>query len=193
MAKPINLNEESCDPVSSNCVIWQGPDIECIKLCKGDSITTVVHKMAVELCQVMDILDIENYDLTCFNVAGCPPEDFKAFITFLIGRICALENITLSEGNAVAGCPNCIVNIAPCFYFRNPVGDLVTTMQLTDYVTAMGNRICGIVDQINTINLTLTDHESRITELENAPAVVQSFEMVSPKSLLPSTPEVTAG
>ena len=27
-----------CDNISSNCVIWQGPDISCIDLCNGDTI-----------------------------------------------------------------------------------------------------------------------------------------------------------
>ena len=34
--KPLNLDNRPCSPISSNCVIWQGPDITCIKLCTGE-------------------------------------------------------------------------------------------------------------------------------------------------------------
>ena len=30
-----------CNNISSNCVIWQGPDITCIDLCNGDSVSEV--------------------------------------------------------------------------------------------------------------------------------------------------------
>ena len=48
--KPLNLDKSTCNPISSNCVIWGGPDIECINLCKGDTITDVTYKLALELC-----------------------------------------------------------------------------------------------------------------------------------------------
>ena len=51
--KPTNIYKHGCDPISSNCVIWQGPDIECINLCKWDSVSDVVYKLAQELCTVM--------------------------------------------------------------------------------------------------------------------------------------------
>ena len=60
--KPLNIDKTGCSNISSNCVTWQGPDIECISLCKGDSITEVVYKMALELCKLMDTFDLKNYD-----------------------------------------------------------------------------------------------------------------------------------
>lgn len=166
--KPINAEEKGCSPISSNCVIWQGPDIECIKLCKGDTVSDVVYKLATELCKLLDMFDIDAYELSCLNLGNCGPADFQALIQLLIERICALEGIepgdTPSDSN---GCPDCIVNIASCFYFQNPQGDTVTTMQLVDYVTAIGNMICTMTAQIITINLTLQNHENRISTLEN--------------------------
>ena len=40
--KPLNLDNKPCNPVSSNCVVWQGPTLECIDLCKGDTVSDVV-------------------------------------------------------------------------------------------------------------------------------------------------------
>ena len=66
--KPLNLDNKPCSPISSNCVLWQGPDIPCINLCKGDTVSDVVAALAEELCCVLTILDINSYDLSCFNM-----------------------------------------------------------------------------------------------------------------------------
>ena len=85
--KPLNSNmhlkpEEGCTKTSSSCVIWQGPDIPCIKLCTGDTVSDVIEKLATELCAIMDTLKITNYDLSCFNLMACPPDDFQKLIQF---------------------------------------------------------------------------------------------------------------
>jgi len=165
--KPLNYNDSTCSPISSNCVIWQGPDIECISLCKGDSVSEVIYKLATELCSIMETLEVTSYDLSCLNLTSCTPENFEELLQLLIDRICALEGCCNgTTPSPTEGCPDCVVNIAPCFYFTNQLGDLITTMQLTDYVQAIGSRVCQIVDQIATINATLANHESRITYIE---------------------------
>ena len=42
--KPLNLDNSPCSPISSNCIVWQGPDIPCIHLCTGDTISDVVNR-----------------------------------------------------------------------------------------------------------------------------------------------------
>ena len=34
-------NTQGCKPISSNCVVWQGPDLNCINVCNGDTISIV--------------------------------------------------------------------------------------------------------------------------------------------------------
>lgn len=187
--KPLNLNKESCDPISSNCVIWQGPNLECINLCKGDSVSNVVAKLAEELCKVLDTLNIDTYDVSCLNLGDCGPKDFEALIQLLITKICELEGITPPTPGGAAGCPDCVVNIAPCFYYTNPLGDQETTMQLSDYVAAIGNYICTLAGQIQTINSTLTSFNIRITTLENEPAPTLELPSLNPVCIsTPGTP-----
>lgn len=186
--KPLNINKESCNPISSNCVIWQGPDIECINLCKGDTVTEVVYKLATELCELMDTFNVDNYDLSCFNLLECAPKDFEALIQLLIDKVCACcgETPTVDPGTGSLGCPDCEVNICSAFFYQNPQGDTITTMQLKDYVVAIGNRVCQIIGQIDTINSTLIDHETRITDLENADPPSVTLPQVTPDCVLPS-------
>jgi hypothetical protein len=201
--KPLNNDNPTCNPISSNCVIWQGPDIACIKLCKGDSISEVTYKLALELCKIMETLNVSNYDLSCFGLIECPPDDFKQLIQLLIKRICEIESCVFEPctdpgccgkkcksccENGTSGCPDCVVNIAPCFYFLNPQGDQVTTMQLTDYVTAIGNKICDLVSQITTINQTLAQFNTRITNLEKSVSKQVPFSLptIIPVCVMPS-------
>lgn len=158
MSLPTNsglAKDKGCAPVSSNCVVWQGPDLDCIGLCKGDTISDVIFKMATELCTLIEMFDLEEFDFTCLAVpASEQPNNMGGLIQILIERICALEEITPTTGEdpTATDCPeNCIVPIAPCFYFINPQGDQVTTMSLLDYVTAIGNQICDILDDITVL------------------------------------------
>ncbi len=46
---PINKKNGPCDPISSNCVIWQGPDLPCVDICNGDSISAVIAGLCDQL------------------------------------------------------------------------------------------------------------------------------------------------
>ena len=191
--KPLNENKDTCSPISSNCVIWQGPDIPCIKLCKGDSISDVVFKLATELCTIMEYTKVDNYTLSCLSPANCPPADFQGLIQLIIDKLCLLTDCCEDAGNpstarVIGGCPDCTLVIAPCFRYTNQFGDLVTTMSITDYAIAIGNKVCDLVSQIATINATLVNHENRITTLENTPPPVYIPPTVIPVCVLPSTP-----
>jgi len=165
--KPLNLDNSPCSPTSSNCVIWQGPDLACIKLCKGDTVSDVVAKLAAELCTILDQLNVNNYDLTCFNSSACPPVDFQALIQFLINHICALEGVTPNTNPSTSTCPDCVVSIAPCFVIGSQ-----TTMQLTDYVQMIGERVCELITDITGLQLQINNIDARVTVLENTPTAV---------------------
>jgi hypothetical protein len=169
--KPLNLDNKPCSPISSNCVVWQGPDIPCINLCTGDSVSDVVSAMGTELCTILDTLNVSNYDLTCFNLQACGPEDFQALIQFLITQICELQGVT-TPTTKEGGCPDCVVSVAECF-----VTGTQTTMQLVDYVQFIGERVCSIITEISLINAQITDILIRVTDLENAP--VPTFTLPS--------------
>jgi hypothetical protein len=168
--KPLNLDNSPCSPISSNCVIWQGQDIPCIKLCKGDTISDVIFKLATELCTIMETLKISNYDLECFNLVACPPSNFQELIQFLIDKICELQvEVDATVAVAVAGgttkstSADTLVTVAPCF-----IVGTTTVMTVVEYATAMGTAICGIINQITIINADIINLDIRVTTLETA-------------------------
>lgn len=144
--------DKGCNPVSSNCVVWQGPDLGCIGVCKGDTISDVLANTAEELCILVDMFDLSNFDFSCLAIPNSEiPVDAGDLIQILIERVCALEGIDPTTGTTTTSgdCPDsCIVPIADCFYYTNPQGDIITTMTLTEYVTAIGNRVCDLVNDI---------------------------------------------
>ncbi len=171
--KPLNLDNKPCSPISSNCVIWQGPDIPCIKLCAGDTVSDVVYKLATELCTVLDTLNITNYDLSCFNLTACGPNDFQALIQFLIEQICAVQteintivdpstspiNTTKSIG------ADTLIDVADCFVIGR-----VTVMTVSEYAQAIGETVCSLATQITAILNSINSLDIRVTALESAPA-----------------------
>jgi len=183
--KPLNYDNSPCSPISSNCVIWQGPDIPCIKLCAGDTISDVIFKLATELCAVLDTLNVTNYDLSCFNLTACGPNDFQALIQFLIEQICTLQNeVTtvsdpatspLTTGSTKSASADTLVTVADCF-----IVDRVTVMTVSEYAQAIGTKVCSLVTEITEINSNILDLEVRVTALEAAPVptlVLPSFTL----------------
>lgn len=155
MALPIQPKDTqaSCNPISSNCVIWQGPDIPCLTLCKGDSISDVTYKIATELCTLIEQLSIENFDLTCFN-AICPkPENINDLIQFILDTLCAQQGCCNQTGTTVtAGCPaDCIIEVCPAFYSLNSFGQQVTTLTIAEYVSQIGVKVCSLLDRVGAL------------------------------------------
>ena len=141
MLKPTNLISKSgCSPTSSSCVIWQGKDIDCLTICKGDSIDDVIHQLGCLVCTIKDQLDVNTYTLDCFNLAVCDiPRTFRELMQFLLEITCQLQDAYLA-GDAgaepsVNGIPS--VSVASCFQ-----GDLGNSALITDYIMAIGNKVC---------------------------------------------------
>ena len=181
--KPLNYDNSPCSPTSSNCVIWQGPNLHCIKLCTGDTISDVIANLATELCTVMDQLSITNYDLSCFNLVGCKPETYQELLQFLIEQICLAQGISPTTIDSKSS--DALITVAPCFIVNG-----ITVMSLTDYVIAIGLRICNIIDQISIINNTLNELDIRVTILENAIPPTYTLPSITSDCILQNSPQI---
>lgn len=199
--KPLNIDKTGCSNTSSNCVVWQGPDIECINLCKGDSITEVVYKLALELCNLMETFDLKNYDLQCFSTGVCQPQNFKDFINILINKVCTLQACNPQCGDSCTPCPTSssssilsitdsgssdpFVPIALAFQFKNQTGDDVTTLKVSDYAQAIGNKVSSIVNSVASVQQSILDHTERIEALEKQGPPEFVMPTIIPVSVLP--------
>jgi len=140
MSKPTNLSSNiGCEPKSSTCIIWQGKDIDCLTLCKGDSIDEVIHQLGCLLCTIKDQLDVDTYDLTCFNLDACDiPHTFRELMQFMLEVVCQVQEayLTGAAEGAQPGGVETEMTVASCFQS----GGLTQT--LLQYVAAIGVKVC---------------------------------------------------
>lgn len=94
--------KDGCIKTSSNCVTWNGPDIPCLKLCSGDSITDVLYKLATDYCETLVLFDPTKYDISCFKYEGCAPETFAELFQLVIDQICIAAGQSGPQGPAGA-------------------------------------------------------------------------------------------
>ena len=81
-----------CDNISSNCVVWQGPDIACINLCSGDTISEVTAKIATKLCDIITNgvsanPSLAGLDLTCLSIRGTTPTTLVPVLQEMVNAI----------------------------------------------------------------------------------------------------------
>jgi len=153
-----------CSNISSNCVVWQGPDIPCINLCNGDTISDVIAKLAEELCLIINSTATEpnltGLDLFCVLPDGqTEPSTLEEILQLIIDYVC---NITQT---AAADPIN--ITLAECLKYNDNLGNLVTVLPIEEFSILLGNKICNILSTITLIQTTLDDHEARLIVLEN--------------------------
>jgi hypothetical protein len=189
---PVSSNTitNGCNPISSNCVVWQGPDIPCINICTGDTVSDVVAKLATELCTVLDQTSLTNLDLSCLNLNSQDvPADFSELQQLIIDEICSLGGrcTALEGGGGSGGSSSTVTATLPvCLQYTNQQNDLVTVLPIDDYAELVAARVCTLLSNITTINSTLVSHNTRITALENATSTGSTIPQVTPNCVLPS-------
>lgn len=160
---PVNKGYTTpCSPVSSNCVIWQGPDIPCINICNGDTVSDVVGKLAEELCSLIDASCQCNPDISGLDLNCLPSEttlELQPVLQAIIDYLCDLNP---GGGGQL---PN--IQLPACLIYDDPLGNPVTQLPLDQFATLLGNKVCDILSDLNTIELSIIDLQSRVTILEN--------------------------
>ncbi len=162
--------------MSSNCVVWQGPDLCCINLCTGDSVSDVVHKLAIELCTLQQELDLSDMDLKCIFDAcqACPqPEKtLKVILQLLIDKVCSLEDLINSLDVSTAG-DELIVRMANCFHYQVD-GDWIRDLKHSEYTKRIGQRVCDLGDQIALFLSSINNLQDQIDTLDTRVDVLEN-------------------
>lgn len=190
-----NTADQGCSPVSSNCVIWQGPDLPCINLCNGDTVSSVVHKVATQLCTIQTSLDLTALDLSCLvafctNLNPAPTEKtLPAVLEFIIEKLCCvntrIDNLP-APGNSYV---EPTLTLPTCLQYVDPVtGQTVTQLIHNQFTLHLANQFCLLKTTVNTHTSQITNLDNRVTILENTPPT--PLPPVTPQCIL--TPGVPA-
>lgn len=160
MGKPTNTRSSGCAVTTSNCVVWQGPDLCCIDLCHGDSISEVINELAKKICKIFEMLNVQSYDLSEL-ASSCGPTNFIEMIQLLIDEVSSLKNNPAISSTGVAGCPDCELAVATCFQSQYGV-----VLSMTDYVVAIGKKLCDQQVQIQTQNNAIAQLTQQIANMQ---------------------------
>jgi len=162
-----------CDNISSNCVIWQGPDIACIDLCHGDTVSDVIAKLATELCDlitngVIANPSLEGLDLTCLNIPGITPTTLVPVLQAMITQICKNEVSSQSDDGrktqVQADLP--VLTLPGCLEYDDANGNRVTELRLDLFAQKTAQKVCINVADIQAAQITLASHGQDIAELQ---------------------------
>lgn len=171
--------KENCVPISSNCVTWQGPDIPCIDLCKGDTVSDIVYKLATELCAIQESTDMTMVDFDCILTlcanSSQPQLTVAGILQLIIDNVCCsvtgLKETTTeltSKTNNLYEEP--ILPLPSCLQYLDPITSIpVTELILSQYVLNLAQQFCSLTNTVNLHTAQIVNHETRITILENAP------------------------
>lgn len=163
--------------MSSECVIWQGPDLPCITLCTGDSISDAVYKVAHAICEVKQILDLSDLDITTLFVHSLsqpdPEKTLIVVLDLLIQKTISLqESINLLSGNNAGEELNLVVQ--SCFGVTDADNQSVNTLPhsqytkvIAAYVCAQKLRVDGVVGDLALTNIQIQSILDRLNALES--------------------------
>lgn len=187
-------NKENCTPISSNCVIWQGPNISCINLCNGDSISDVVYRLALQVCAFQGEVGLDDVDFACLiNVCNNTPAvpatiTIPTALNLLASRVCCLNDII--DNLPTPGSSNYVeptLNLAACLKYTDPTtGQLVTSLIENQYVTLLGNKLCDLTGIVTTHTTAIAKLTTDVETLQNAAGYVPPT--ITPKCVLPAVP-----
>lgn len=165
-----NTADQGCSPVSSNCVIWQGPNLSCINLCKGDTVSDVVYKLATEVCALSGNLGLSDLDLSqLVQVCTTTPEPAKtlaAVLDLLIDKVVCLADIVdaIVPGGATYTEPT--LSLPACLRYTNAQGQTVTQLIHNQYSLTLATKICEIKGIVDLHTSQISSISSRVTALE---------------------------
>ncbi len=190
-----SASTNGCDNISSNCVVWQGPDIACIDLCTGDTITDVTAKLATKVCDIITNgvdanPNLSGLDLTCLNIQGQTPTTLVPVLQEMVNQICANSSgTTVGTSSNLARSKQTtdslpIMTLPACMQYDDKNGNPVTELRLDLFASLIANQVCTNLQSIQIINTTLSSYGDRLNTLEAC--VLPCSGVVAEKQVIPT-------
>lgn len=189
-----NTTSSGCTLTSSDCVIWQGPNIPCINLCTGDSISDVTYKIAEKLCAIQGAYDLTPLQLSdlatfCTTIAGPPTgvnKTLLAVLDYIVKKVvCVNAKVDAIVPGTTYSEP--ILGLPSCLQYTDPATQQqVTQLIHNQYTLRLASQHCSLKTTVDSHTTTLTNHRTRIEILEarTSPALPE----VTPNCSYPGLP-----
>lgn len=176
MLRPIDLRSKTCNNISSECVIWDGPDIPCINLCKGDTLEKVTYDLAIEVCKLIDLFNLNGIDTSCLFDVKCKNPTLADLLQYIIDWICRNKD-SIGDGSGGGDTNNNLCNeVSKCvFTFTNCDGK---TISLPLYSNDGNNLIVYFINEICDLYIQIYNINNQITNINNQIAAI-NFEITN--------------
>ncbi len=158
-----------CDSTSSNCVVWQGPDLTCVDVCHGDTVSDIIAKLCDTLANTTSEapgVNIDTINQLCIEEKHGRSNTIQQLLQNIITEVCSHDHSSTDPCS-------CVIPLPSCLYYRNQQGAMVTSLPLHDnatgsgYATYLANKICENISAINQIQNNITALDARVTSLES--------------------------
>jgi len=176
---PFNSNKTGgCVNTSSDCVIWQGPNLPCIDLCQGDSISNVIAKLCEELLSLsrssggggatlqlarVNQAGLQNKEGQQASIANSETELQNLIIENVVQA--RLANQSDFDQEDVRNTP---ISLPEVLQYQDPnTSTIVRALPLQQYAILLGTRISQTTSEILTLQGQVANHEGRIVSLES--------------------------
>jgi len=184
------LNNKIFLNYSSEDIVWDGPTISCINLCKGDIVSNIIYNIAIRLCEIVDdIKDLENIDLECIidkcDATLCIEDHSLLNLLKLIQKNdCSLKDLIDSVSNEIIEKKNIKLNL-----------DLSCLKVCPDYKVPKYNFLCAnggnSGDEIKVIYKTLFNSTPTTIILKAGQCI--KFDLPKYKLTIISSTIITSG
>jgi len=174
--------KENCSPLSSNCVEWQGPFIECINICKGDSVSDIVYKLSEKVCDIEGSVTINDVNVTCLldscDFLEAPDGSLGSLLQTIVDGICC-SNTSLSQQTSTltartANLYNEPILVLPTnFQYTDPETGLpVVTLPLGEFASNTATNSSTLKTIVQGQTNQISNQELRIQTLESDPGYI---------------------
>jgi hypothetical protein len=186
MSLPVSTLQQTsgCIPVSANCVIWPGPDIACIGLCKGDTVTKAIASLAQKLCDsTAGVIDVSTFDLSCLiTEEQQAPESLAQLLQLMISKIC--EEV---QPEAPVDPETSQIALPPCLVYESE-GVPVTALPIEEYAALLATNVCALIGLTGNHNTVIGQILERLLALESATSPEFNETQISAQCISSETP-----
>lgn len=150
-------NQGACVKTPAKCIIYYGNRLVCINVESGDDLEKILCKIEKKFKSIFNTFSIQ--DLDYMHLVGdkeCPPKSFKELIQLMLNNISISTNTEIVQTLSIEELP-----VSSCF-----IAELGETASIEDYITAIGNKVCSHVSQIQILTEGLAQANELISGLQ---------------------------
>ena len=186
---------DSVDPQFSSNTFWDGPDIACLKICNGQSISKVIYTIANQVCDLLAPLNLSTLTLDCaleiLNKKDAPNRTIQNVLQLLIDNSCGLKKLIDNLQLQVDGTKtdDFVIDLK-CLKTSNSFGSTITlnrdeTMQL------FVNEICSLKSNQSYLDGRMTSIQNQMDAIDLKPVITElSIATCVFPTILPTSQQV---